>query len=149
LTDVPHASSLCKKSVLGHSFESKDDSFVCSVVTNKSAGMIYGRWWKKKSGGGKRRTTRLQKDHHILYDALMEFRRYQTLIQGIQDGDNNVPSAPQKATVDKFEKVREECILQQMQRLLPHEERLCYDSLMCLIFHQGTSFSLVESQDMR
>lgn len=124
------------------------------VVIDKCAGTICGRAWKK-SGGGKSRTTHLQKDHHVLYDAVIEFRQYQTWIQGIPNDDNaapdddDVPGTPQKATVNKFEKAREERILQQMQLLLPHEERLCFDSLMGLIFRQGGSFSLVGSQDMR
>lgn len=70
----------------------------------------------------------------------MEFRQYQTWIQGIPNDDNDdddAPSTSQKTTVNKFENFRKERSLQQMQWLLPHEERLCYDSLMGLIFRQG------------
>jgi hypothetical protein len=130
---------------LGHFFAGQGDSFVCSVTTDKSASTICGQVWKK-SGGSRRRKIHIQKGHHVRYDAVMEFRQYLTWIQGISnvdDDDDDVPGTPQKATVNKFENVREERILQQMQRLLPHEERLCYDSLMGLILRQGGSFSLV------
>ncbi|KAG0271846.1 hypothetical protein BGZ97_011154, partial [Linnemannia gamsii] len=90
------------------------------------AGTICGQAWKK-SGGSRRRKIHIQKGHHVRYDAVMEFRQYLTWIQGISnvdDDDDDVPGTPQKATINKFENVREERILQQMQRLLPHEERL-------------------------
>lgn len=51
LADVPHTNSLRKRSVLGHFYTSSDDSFVCCVVTDKSAGKMWSiveKVWRRQ-----------------------------------------------------------------------------------------------------
>ncbi|KAG0228236.1 hypothetical protein BGW41_003508 [Actinomortierella wolfii] len=121
-------------------------------MVETTPGTVCGKQYKK-NGGTQARMKHIVSDHQEMYDALLEFRHYHSMVQSIylpkgydeMVGENGARPTGRRT---RFEMARDEIYLNALERPRPHEQEN-FEILLIQLVEELGSFDLIQSKDFK